>query len=160
MGTEPVSLSIRFRCQNVEDWGSSPHLNQLRLTLVVAPICHFCAVFLGSRDVTSREKSARTWRNGKKPANSLDWPILSASTAQTMNCASRVRSDSQLASYPIHFLNRIGRRRKPSEASYTTESKLKRTAQTIIYIVGSVGNRWVGQLRRISSWCEAGLSYT
>ena len=152
-----VPLSIRFGCQNVEDWGSSPHLNQLRLMLVVAPICHFCAVFLGSRDVTSREKSARTWRNGKKPANSLDWPILSASTAQTMNCASRVRSDSQLASYPIHFLNRIGRRRKPSEASYTTESKLKRTAQTIIYIVGSVGNRWVGQLRRISSWCEAGL---
>ena len=129
------------------------------LTLVVAPICHFCAVFLGSRDVTSRGKSARTWRNGKKPANSLDWPILSASTAQTMNCASRVRSDSQLASYPIHFLNRIGRRRKPSEASYTTESKLKRTAQTIIYIVGSVGNRWVGQLRRISSWCEAGLTF-
>ena len=157
MGTEPVSLSIRFRSQNVEDWGSSPHLNQLRLTLVVAPICHFCAVFLGSRDVMSREKSARTWRNGKKTANSLDWPILSASTAQTMNCASRVRSDSQLASYPIHFLNRIGRRRKPSEASYTTESKLKRTAQTIIYIVGSVGNRWVGQLRRISSWCEAGF---
>ena len=29
------------------------------LTLVVAPICHFCAVFLGSRDVTSRGKSAR-----------------------------------------------------------------------------------------------------
>ena len=55
-----VPLSIRFGCQNVEDWGSSPHLNQLRLTLVVAPICHFCAVFLGSRDVTSREKSART----------------------------------------------------------------------------------------------------
>ena len=51
-----VPLSIRFGCQNVEDWGSSPHLNQLRLTLVVAPICHFCAVFLGSRDVTSREK--------------------------------------------------------------------------------------------------------
>ena len=77
-----------------------------------------------------------------------------------MNWASRVRSDSQLASYPIHFLNRIGRRRKPSEASYKTESKLKRTAQTIIYIVGSVGNRWVGQLRRISSWCEAGLTPT
>ena len=55
-----VPLSIRFRCQNVEDWGSSPHLNQLRLTLVVAPICHFFAVFLGSRDVTSREKSPRT----------------------------------------------------------------------------------------------------
>ena len=55
-----VPLSIRFGCQNVEDWGSSPHLNQLRLTLVVAPICHFCAVFLGSRDGTSREKSART----------------------------------------------------------------------------------------------------
>ena len=50
----------RFGCQNVEDWGSSPHLYQLRLTLVVAPICHFCAVFLGSRDATSREKSPRT----------------------------------------------------------------------------------------------------
>ena len=52
-----VPLSIRFRCQNVEDWGSSPHLYQLRLTLVVAPICHFCAVFLRSRDVTSRKKA-------------------------------------------------------------------------------------------------------
>ena len=60
-----------------------------------------------------------------KPANGFRLPILSASTAHTINCASWVRSDCQLASYPIHFLNRIGRRRKPSGASCTTKSSWK-----------------------------------
>ena len=62
-----VPLSIRFRCQNVEDWGSWPHLYQLRLTLVVAPICHFCAVFLRSRDVTSRKKARERDVSVKSP---------------------------------------------------------------------------------------------
>ena len=48
-----------------------------------------------------------------KPANGFRLPIPSASTAHTINCASWVRSDCQLASYPIHFLNRIGRRSQP-----------------------------------------------
>ena len=49
----------------------------------------------------------------KKPANGFRLPIPSASTAHTINCASWVRSDCQLASYPVHFLNRIGRRSQP-----------------------------------------------
>ena len=85
-----------------------------------------------------------------KPANGFRLPIPSASTAQTINWASRVRSDSQLASYPINFLNRIGRRRKPSGASYTTKSSWKEPLRLNNYIVGSVGSRPVGQLRRIS----------
>ena len=85
-----------------------------------------------------------------KPANGFRLPIPSASTAQTINWASRVRSDSQLASYPIHFLNRIGRRRKPSGASYTTKSSWKEPLRLNNYIVGSVGSRPVGQLRPIS----------
>ena len=86
----------------------------------------------------------------KKPANGFRLPIPSASTAQTINWASRVRSDSQLASYRIHFLNRIGRRRKPSGASYTTKSSWKEPLRLNNYIIGSVGNRPIGQLRRIS----------
>ena len=74
-----------------------------------------------------------------KPANGFRLPIPSASAAQTINWASRVRSDSQLASYPIHFLNRIGRRRKPSGASYTTKSSWKEPPRLNNYIVGSVG---------------------
>ena len=86
----------------------------------------------------------------KKPANGFRLPILSASTAHTINCASWVRSDCQLASYPIHFLNRIQQRQKPSGASYTTKSSWKEPLRLNNYIVGSVGNRPVGQLRRIS----------
>ena len=58
----------------------------------------------------------------KKPANGFRLPIPSASTAHTINCASWVRSDCQLALYPIHFLNRIQQRRKASGTSYTTKS--------------------------------------
>ena len=86
----------------------------------------------------------------KKPANGFRLPIPSASTAHTINCASWVRSDCQLASYPIHFLNRIQHRRKPSGASCTTKSSWKEPLRLNNYIVGSVGNRPVGQLRRIS----------
>ena len=48
----------------------------------------------------------------KKPANGFPLPIPPASTAHTINCASWVRSDCQLASYSIHFFNRIQQRRK------------------------------------------------
>ena len=58
-------------------------------------------------------------------ANGIRWPIPLASTAHTINWASRVRSDSLLASYPINFLNRIRRRRKPSGASCTTKYSWK-----------------------------------
>ena len=85
-----------------------------------------------------------------KPANGFRLPNPSASTAQTINWASRVRSDSQLASYPIHFLNRIGRRRKPSGASYTTKSSWKEPLRLNNYIVGSFSSRPVGQLLHIS----------
>ena len=87
---------------------------------------------------------------GKKPANGFWLPIPSASTAHTINCASWVRSDCQLASYPIHFFNRIQQCRNLSGASYTTKSSWKQPLKLNNYIVGSVGNRPVGQLRCIS----------
>ena len=48
----------------------------------------------------------------KKPANGFRLPIPSASTAHTINCASCVRSDCQLVSYPIQKMNRIQHRRE------------------------------------------------
>ena len=59
----------------------------------------------------------------KSPRTASDYRFRRpAPAAHTINCASWVRSDCQLASYPIHFLNRAGRRRKPSGSSCMTES--------------------------------------
>ena len=82
-----------------------------------------------------------------KPANGFRLPIPSASTAQTINWASRVRSRQSTGVLSDSFFESD---RTASGASYTTKSSWKEPLRLNNYFVGSVGNRPVGQLRRIS----------
>ena len=104
-----------------------------------------CLLF-GARGVTQQIKSPRTASDYRfrRPAP-LTLSTARRGCAHTINCASWVRSDYQLLSYPIHFFNRIQQRRKPSGASCMTKSSWKEprrltTISSAASVIGQLAN--------------------